>query len=68
MKECPFCAGQTVELKEKINYGHGDCTCEVFVECNSCHAKGPDTGYYGSPTQEMKDNALRLWDKRPAKG
>jgi DnaJ-class molecular chaperone len=63
---CPFCGGEG-KVNARVNYGHGDCTCEVFVECGSCHGRGPDTGYWGTPTHEQKVKAVELWEKRAIK-
>jgi hypothetical protein len=63
---CPFCGGEG-KVNARVNYGHGDCTCEVFVECGSCHGRGPDTGYWGTPTMEQKLKAVDLWEKRAIK-
>ena len=60
---CPFCGGEG-KVNTRVSYGHGDCTCEVFVECGSCHGRGPDTGYWGTPTMEQKQKAVALWEKR----
>jgi hypothetical protein len=60
---CPFCGGEG-KVQSRVSYGHGDCTCEVFVECGSCKSRGPDTGYWGGPTPEQKVKAVELWDKR----
>lgn len=64
MEKCPFCGDENPKVQEKISYGHGDSTCEVYVECPSCRAKGPDTGYWGSPTEDQRQKAKLLWDKR----
>jgi len=64
LKKCPFCGGQSIKAQERISYGHGDSTCEVYIECESCHAKGPDTGYWGSPTPEQRTKAALLWNAR----
>lgn len=64
MKNCPFCGSSHIEVSSRTTHGHGDCSCEVFVVCEDCHAHGPDTGYYGEPTVEQKEKAILLWNKR----
>lgn len=63
LNPCPFCGGSDVKPGDRVSYGHGDCTCEVFVECMSCHAKGPDCGYWGQPTDEQRLKAIEAWNK-----
>jgi Lar family restriction alleviation protein len=64
MKECPFCGSKDVKQSERVHYGHGDCTCEVFVLCNNCKARGGDTGYWGQPTDQQRNEAIVMWNTR----
>lgn len=61
---CPFCGSADVEQEDHQSYGHGDSTSEVYVECQTCQAKGPDTGYWGGPTDEQRRKAMELWNAR----
>jgi Restriction alleviation protein Lar len=60
---CPFCGGHA-KVDSKVNYGHGDSTCEVYVLCQVCSAHGPSSGNYGLPTSEQKKMAVELWEGR----
>lgn len=63
-KPCPFCGSNGASLTETRQYGHGDSTCQVYVECNTCRAKGPDAGFWGSPTDEQRQSAVEKWNNR----
>lgn len=62
--ECPFCGSPDVKQHDHITYGHGDSTCEVYVQCNKCRARGPDTGYWGHPEPRQKQEAIAKWNTR----
>lgn len=64
---CPFFGSSDVKQTERRNSGHGDSTCEVFVECNNCDAKGPDTGNWGSPSPGQRTEAIQKWNSRTIK-
>lgn len=65
---CPFCGSDNVKLNGRTTHGHGDSTSEVYVECQNCRAKGPDTGYWGSVEPEQGREAAHHWNVRMMAG
>lgn len=61
---CPFCGSISIQQTVRTHGGHGDSGCEVYVLCSGCQAKGPDTGNWGSPSDQQRTEAIDKWNKR----
>lgn len=65
-KPCPFCGGTNLELRHKINQGHGDCTfSDLRVVClnTDCEATR-GLSDYGRPGLGANTKAIEVWNKR----
>jgi Lar family restriction alleviation protein len=53
---CPFCGSKQVSL----NGEHG----KIFVECDTCNAKGSPLKLAEFPNNSDEINAIKLWNAR----
>ena len=56
---CPFCGGD----KMSVHYDLVDCS-SVYVECNRCHARGPEVQATVKHITENYNSAIELWNNR----
>jgi Lar family restriction alleviation protein len=66
MKPCPFCGSEIVKLVTRVQPGRMDgSSYSVFVECQDCHARGPNAWNYGNEA-EVKDqvSVTNKWQNR----
>jgi hypothetical protein len=62
--KCPKCGSKSYTIKSHTRYGHGDCTHECHVVCNSCGNKGPVSADWGRPTRKSFEKALQLFQEK----
>ena len=61
-KPCPFCGCENAH--PMVHTGFHCFT--AHVECDNCHAKGPDTTTYGEASYSVaEEDAWDFWDNRP---
>ena len=60
-KPCPFCGSTKLQYRSSVQYGHGDCTFEGWIECE-CGARNGFVGDWGMPTNESEHKSWCKWD------
>ena len=59
-RRCPVCGSLNLSFQSKIEYGHGDCTFDGWIECGECGSTFAHVGDYGHPTTASE---LSAWEK-----
>jgi hypothetical protein len=60
-KPCPFCGSTKLTYASSVQYGHGDCTFEGWIECE-CGARNGFVGDWGHSTDRAEHEAWCIWD------